>query len=162
MAADGDDARQPFFRRPYEPAQDMPMPSLVAKDLSVKLRKTLLGLLILDVCYYTFGSFLLSSFSAVDLFLLFLGYYGQDLLRPNALHLYCILTSVSIVVDVGSTISTGVMLGSFFVADFGRMSWIICVMVILFFMESAMKVVSMTYANRLRTHLIVLPGQSVV
>eukprot|EP01114_Cavostelium_apophysatum_P019764 TRINITY_DN6452_c0_g1_i1.p1 TRINITY_DN6452_c0_g1~~TRINITY_DN6452_c0_g1_i1.p1 ORF type:complete len:141 (+),score=16.59 TRINITY_DN6452_c0_g1_i1:111-533(+) len=135
-----------------------PTPSLISKDIAYKFRMSLLALLVLDVLYYFFGSFATGGdLSAVDMILLFLGYYAQDIYRASPLNLYFILSIVSLVIDIAVELDTAV----FLMRESVHFTWLVAVLSVVFIIESGFKVASIYFARKLYLHLIAVPGQSV-
>jgi len=83
----------------------------------------------------------------------------MDLLRTEALRLYIFLTISSAIIDSLVTIIGGV---AFFMReDLRYLAWVEVILIILWFIETAAKIVSAYYARKLRVHLLAVPGQSV-
>eukprot|EP00741_Cyanophora_paradoxa_P006605 tig00001027_g6390.t1 len=135
-----------------------PTPSLISKDLSKKFRRSLALMLGLDVIYYFIGSFVLANFSAVDMGLLFLGYYAQDLLRVHALYVYGVLSAISVLVD-GVTLVTSSLAAQGLVSP-GKYGAAVTGAILLYLFESCVKLASIVYSHKLRIHLTLVPGQS--
>jgi len=131
----------------------IPTPSLISKEISSMFRLTLLILLVFDALSYFFGSFRRGTgdLGAVDLLLVFLGYYAQDILRAATLRLYIYLNAFSLLVD--SLVILVVCLNG--------LTWSVIIGLLLYLMETTVKIASMYYARKLSRHLVAVPGQSI-
>jgi len=136
------------------PSLALPTPSLQAQEVARKFRLNLAVMLGLDLIYYILGSVAGVDFTGVDLLLLFIGYYGQDLCRAGALHLYVIFSSVSLVVDTFVLLIRSMIVGG------GYMSVIVS-LIILYVVEAIAKCASIYYGHKLKKHLQQIPGQSI-
>jgi len=116
-------------------------------------------MLVLNSMYYFFGAFYTNGdLSAVDMVLIFFGYYAQDLLRVGTLRLYYILALVSAGIDTLVTI----IICIYTYKNLGAASiWDIVITTILYTIETIAKIMSAYYGKKLYAHLIAVPGQSV-
>lgn len=133
-----------------------PTPSMRAQYIAVKLRGALQVLLVLDIILYVFGSLVsLGDTSAVDLLLVFVGWYAADILRARTLHIYAQLSILSAVVD---TLVLIIRVGFLLAAKAGVVA---AVLLCFWLVETWAKIRSIQYARTLRDHLYAVPGQSV-
>jgi hypothetical protein len=95
------------------------------------------------------------TIATIDFVLLFLGYYGQDLMRPGALHLYFFMGLLSPVADLVPLI--------FEISPWvqNKVYWLVAVFIVLYLTEVVVKGFSIFFARKLRNHLMAVPGQSV-
>jgi len=135
-----------------------PTPSVVATSIAAQFRRSLYVLLGFDALLYFFGTLVsLGDVSAVDLLILFIGYYGQDLYRASALLLFVGGSTASIVIDSIVLALRAVFIFTHDDVSKGEMIFFL----ILYGFETICKVFSINYAYKLRQHLLRVPGQSV-
>ncbi len=130
----------------------------------------------INIIYYFFGSFASGGgdVAAVDLIIVLLGYYGQDLFRSGSLKLvsslcwctlnlilqYFWLTLVSLITDTCVLIVVGVYIVlQSQILHIGI--WVFVILAVVWGIETGAKIASMVFARRLHKHLETVPGQSV-
>jgi len=114
--------------------------------------------LALNVVGYFFGSFLEGGdYNGVDMLLCFFGYYAQDLFRVGAVNLYFYLSITSILVDSSVLIVLAIIS---YQRDHNTI-WAIVISLMIWAVETGVKVGTTYYARKLYKHLIAVPGQSI-
>jgi ABC-type multidrug transport system permease subunit len=122
---------------------------MVAKLHASRLRMALGGLLFINIIHFMMTA---TTTSTSDFVLAFLGYYGQDLMRPGALHIFFWLAIVSPVADLFVLLIELISI---------QVTWLNIFAIVLTVAEVVIKIAAAVFSRNLRNHLLSMPGQSV-